>query len=200
MTSQNHNESRKRIAHLLGETPPEEQAAAEAISKADPNETEALKTVIGAVEGWAKKDEPHYAALDPAAISGRTGERSDARSLFNRLRPFAWPLAFAVMAIAISQSSFNIQLGGMSVAWGVETTGSSTESLASLQSTLNSIQEKTAALETQVTTVTQTTVQLGEAATELAQNQQAESLARYRDTQSLLSMARGGYVQQSVYR
>lgn len=180
MNTSDRQDEERRLAQIIGDAPLD--------CARDANDDVAMESVAATVRDWAREASPGFEELDIARIADAPDSTPSWRRLFH-MRSLAWPLAFAVMAVAIAQSSFVIRVGDTTIAWGTVGSDGSDRSIAELKATIAELQAQSLALAGQVESVSSTTVQLTQTAAQLARNQQAETLTRYQDMQSLMQLA-----------
>ncbi|MCH8204587.1 MAG: hypothetical protein IID09_05450 [Candidatus Hydrogenedentes bacterium] len=195
----NDDRTTRWLACLLGDLDPGETARVEAEMRADPDAAEDFKQFFEDTSEWAKRPVAD-APINMTELAARTRGPADlriGRARFRRAWPWAAVAATALLVAALSQTSFSMQLGGATLAWGDPP---ESEAVTRLESEISALNESYAALaadnlrlysgfEEFVFSLQQLEFQLQVATAELARNQERESHTRYADMERLLQFA-----------
>ena len=194
----NDDQTTRWLAYLLGDLESDEATSVEAEMRADPDKAEEVKRFFEDTIEWAKR--PVSAApINMTELAARTRGATDARirrARFSTAWPWAAVAAAALLVVALSQTSFSMQLGGATLAWGDPPQTKAVVRLESEISTLNESYAELAAdnhrlydgFEEFVLSLQNLETQLQVATTELARNQQRESQTRYADMERMLQI------------
>ena len=195
----NDDRTTRWLACLLGDLDPGETARVEAEMRADPDKAKEFKRFFEDTSEWAKRPVAD-APINMTELATRTRGPADlriGRARFRRAWPWAAVAATALLVAALSQTSFSMQLGGATLAWGDPP---ESEAVTRLESEISALNESYAALATDnlrlysgfeefVFSLQQLEFQLQVATAELARNQERESHTRYADMERLLQFA-----------
>ena len=194
----NDDRTTRWLACLFGDLDPGETARVEAEMRADPDAAEDFKQFFEDTSEWAKRPVAD-APINMAELAARTRGPADLRIGRPRFRT-AWPwaavAATALLVAALSQTSFSMQLGGATLAWGDPP---ESEAMTLLESEISALNESYAELAADnlrlydgfdefVFSLQNLEIQLQFATMELARNQQRESHTRYADMERLLQI------------
>lgn len=195
----NDDQTTRWLAYLLGDLESDEATRVQAEMRADPAKAEEVERFFEATSDWAKRPVAD-APINMTELAARTrgaADESIRRARFRAAWPWAAAAAAALLVVALSQTSFSMQLGGAAFAWGDPP---QTETVTRLENEISALNESYAELaadnlrlydgfEEFVLSLHNLETQLQVATAELVRNQEREAYTRYIDMERILEFA-----------